>query len=800
MTRRITRAGVIGSGVMGSGIAALLASVGVDTLLLDIVPPDLSDEERSDQDARNRFARTAVDRLVASRQPVFMHPRDAELISIGNLEDDFERLGGCDWIIEVALEDLAVKRDLLARIDAVRRPGSVVSTNTSGIPLALMVDGLTADLQANFLGTHFFNPVRVMHLLEIIPGPSTDASAIDFMTDFGRRVLGKGVVLAKDTPNFIANRIGVQSFVRATQLLLEHEMTVPEVDALLGPALGRPASAVFGTLDMIGIDTFIRVADNVHRLAEDDEYRDSLVIPPYVREMCDRGMLGDKGGGGFYRRSKGPDGVPVRLVLDPATLEYGPLEPVSFPSLERAKAAATLQDRVKALIGGDDRGARFAWHSLASHLVYAATLAPQIAESIVDVDAGMRWGYNFTLGPFEAWDAIGVADGARRMDETGFAVPANVREMLSEKRSRFYTERKGRISVYDFAQHRMARWQPPRGEVSLAALKRAGAVVFSAQCGSIVDLEDGVLFCDLRGSRKTQIGDVAALLAEGVCLAERDGVGLVVGADPASSLRGFWPGGELAELMGLAERGEFEELDAVLQLAQDGALALRHASIPVVVAPFGATTGLGCQLCLAGADRVVAHAELRMGLTDGRAGLPPAMGGCLGLWRRLCDHSDGSSACLDAHLALAVTTLTSGAVSTSAFEARSLGYLSGADRIVLSGDLLIGEAKKEVLRLVDDGYLPPAHRHVEVAGCEAGAVGAAATSVAEAAHDSDALDAALAQRIATVIGGGEVPQRTLVAEQVILDLERQAFIELAKQPETRGRAERLLSGGRAKRA
>ncbi len=424
MRRKIRTAAVIGSGVMGGGIAALLAAAGVRTLLLDIVPFDLKEEEKGDPTARNRIAKAGLDAVLGSSPSLLMQKKDVNRITIGNLEDDFDKIAGVDWIIEVVVENLQIKKDLFKRIEPVRAKGTIVSSNTSGIPLKAMSEGLSQEFRQNFLGTHFFNPVRYMKLLEIIPGEETLPEILEFMADYGERYLGKGIVWAKDTPNFVGNRIGVQGMVKTIQMALEDQMTIPEVDALFGSVMGRPKTAMFKTADLVGLDTLAHVAQNTYDLVVDDDARDSFVMPEFVNTMIEKNMLGKKSQSGFYKTDLTPDWKRIRKVIDPATLEYAEFEFASFPCLEKAKEAKSLSQKMQTVVYGDDRGARFAWKAVANNLIYAANRIPEISDTIVEIDNAMKWGFNFEMGPFETWDAIGleksvVKNGKRRPDGPG---------------------------------------------------------------------------------------------------------------------------------------------------------------------------------------------------------------------------------------------------------------------------------------------------------------------------------------------------------------------------------------------
>jgi 3-hydroxyacyl-CoA dehydrogenase len=477
MKRKIRTAAVIGSGVMGGGIAALLAAAGVKTLLLDIVPFDLKDAEKNDPKARNRIAKAGLDALLASSPSLLMRKKDVQRIAIGNLTDDFDKIAEVDWIIEVVVENLKIKKELLQRIETVRTKGTVVSSNTSGIPLRAMSEGLSLEFKQHFLGTHFFNPVRYMKLLEIIPGQGTLPEVLDFMADYGERRLGKGIVWAKDTPNFVGNRIGVQGMVRAIQLMIEEKMTIPEVDALFGTALGRPKTAMFKTADLVGLDVLAHVAENTYDLVEADEARDSFVMPQFVGTMIEKNLLGKKSQSGFYKTDLTPDWKKVRKVIDPATLEYAEYEPASFPCLENAKKSKSLAEKMQAVIYGDDRGARFAWKAVAENLIYAANRIPEISDTIVEIDNAMKWGFNFEMGPFETWDAIGLQTSVERMEKDGLAVPEKIKKMLAAGCTVFYKSENGKRLYYDFASESYREQVVSANIISLPALKSTGKAI-----------------------------------------------------------------------------------------------------------------------------------------------------------------------------------------------------------------------------------------------------------------------------------------------------------------------------------
>ena len=797
MRRKIRTAAVIGSGVMGGGIAALLAAAGVKTHLLDIVPFDLNDDEKKDPAARNRIVRAGLDAVLGSRPSLLMQPQDIDRISIGNLEDDFDRIAEVDWIIEVVVENLQIKQDLFKRIEPVRTSGTIVSSNTSGIPLKAMSEGLSQEFRQHFLGTHFFNPVRYMKLLEIIPGEETLSEILEFMADYGERYLGKGIVWAKDTPNFVGNRIGVQGMVKTIQMALKDQMTIPEVDALFGSVMGRPKTAMFKTSDLVGLDTLAHVAKNTYELVVDDDARDSFVMPEYVNTMIEKNLLGKKSQSGFYKTDLTPDWKPIRKVIDPATLEYAEFEFASFPCLEKAKKARSLPEKIKTVVYGDDRGAQFAWKAIANNLIYAAKRIPEISDTIVEIDNAMKWGFNFEMGPFETWDAIGLETSVARMEKDGLDVPAKIKKMLAAGNSSFYKTENGQLFYYDFASETYKEQAVSASIVSLASLKSTGKVVKENASASLVDLGDDVLCLEMHTKMNSLNQEIVEFLPEVLDIVDRTAAGLVIGNEAGGMPASFCAGANLMDVAVSVKENKFDGIDKMIAGLQYGLLNFKYAPFPVVAAPFGLALGGGCELSLA-ADRSVAHAELYMGLVEIGVGVLPAGGGCLNLWRKFLESVPEAVTEMDlAKLFIPVfMSIAMAKVSTSAAEARVNGFLGPKDRIVMSRDHLIGEAKKEVLRMRDDGYVPPLKRPFRVLGQAAqGMVAAQIADMASGQFISE-YDAFLARRIAYVISGGDVRDNALVTDDVILSLEREAFIDFLKQEKTMARIEHMLKTGK----
>lgn len=797
MAKKISQAAVIGSGVMGGGIAALLAGAGINTLLLDIVPFDLKEKEKDDPAARNRIVKAGLDTVLMSSPSLFMQQKDVDRITIGNLEDDMENISECDWIVEVVVENLKIKQDLFKRIEPRRKPGAIVSSNTSGLPLKAMSQDLGLDFKQHFLGTHFFNPVRYMHLLEIIKGEDTLPEVIEFMSDFGERILGKGIVMAKDTPNFVGNRIGVHGMVKAMQLMIEDGLTIPEVDALFGTAMGRPKTAMFKTSDIVGLDTLGHVAKNTYELVVDDDQRDSFILPEFVDRMIQKNLLGKKTKSGFYKTDLTPDWKKIRKVIDPETLEYSEYEPAAFPCLVEAKKAKTLGEKIKAIVYGNDKGSRFAWKVVATGLIYAADKIPEISDAVVDIDNAMKWGFNFEMGPFETWDAIGIELSVKKMEEDGFKVPEKVKRMISAGHLSFYKTDQGKRFAYDFITESYTEIIVDKAMLSLNTLKGSDNLVRSCKSASLIDLEDGVFCLEFHTKMNTLNKEIIEFQQEAMSYVEANGLGLVIGNQAPGMPGAFSAGGDLLFMAGLAKEGKYSEIDDLLRMAQTGIQKEKYSDVPVVAAPFGMTLGGGCEVCL-GADKIVAHAELYMGLVEIGVGLIPSGCGCLNLWKKFIQTIPEAVTDIDlAKFFVPVfMNIALAKVSTSAADARANGFLGPVDRIVFNRDRLIGEAKKEVLKMADEGYAPPVKRPIRVLGQAAqGMIEVDIFNMLQGKFITE-YDAFLAKRIAYVLSGGELRDNSFVQEDVILNLEREAFVDFWKQEKTLARVEHMLKTGK----
>jgi len=797
MKRKIRTAAVIGSGIMGGGIAALLASAGVQTLLLDIVPSDLKPEEKDDPAARNRIVKSGLDAVLMSKPSLLMHNHDAARITIGNLEDDFDKLAAFDWIIEVVVENWNIKRALFQRIESVRHPDAIVSSNTAGIPLKAMSEGLSTEFKQHFLGTHFFNPVRYMRLLEIIAGVETLPEVIEFIAGYGEKVLGKGIVRAKDTPNFIGNRIGVQGIAQTMQMMVSEKFSIPEVDALFGEPLGRPKTAMFKTCDLVGLDTMSHVARNTYDLVENDEARDTFVLPEFVDKMISKKLLGNKTKAGFYKKDLTPEWKVLRKVINHTTLEYEDLERPTFDCIKAGKKAASLPDKISAILYGEDRGALFAWKVIAYGLIYSANRIPEIADSVVEIDNAMKWGYNFTFGPFETWDAIGVEKSVERMENEGFAIPAKIKTMLASGNTSFYKSENGLTLYYDFASQTYQKVAVSPDSISLAGLKGAGKEIKRCDSASLIDLGDDVFCFEFHTKMNILNEEILDFMGGAIDYTDANGAGLVIGNQAGGVPGAFSAGADLQYMAEMALKGQFEKMDAFVAGGQAGIQKAKYAPFPVVAAPFGLALGGACEISLA-ADRIVALGDLYMGLVEVGVGLLPAGGGCLNLWKKMTSTIPLPVTGLDLakFFIPAFMNIAMAKVSTSAADARANGFLGPQDRIVFNRDQLIGEAKKEVLKMVDEGYTPPLRRPIKVFGESArGMLNAEIANLLNGGFISE-YDAYLARRIAYVVSGGEVAANSRIDEEVILKLERMTFIDLWKQEKTQARVEHTLKTGK----
>jgi 3-hydroxyacyl-CoA dehydrogenase len=780
---RIGRAAVLGAGVMGAAIAAHLANLGIPTLLLDIPP-----REGDDKDA---LTRAGLERARRSKPASFSSSRAPGLVEVGNFDDDLARLVGCDWIIEAVVENLDVKRALYERIAPHVAAHALVTSNTSGLSAAALSAALPAEHRPRFMVTHFFNPPRYLKLLELVRGPDTAAAVVAFFEDFGDRVLGKGIVHAKDTPNFIANRVGCFGIFRTLQVMLDEGYTVAEVDKLTGKAVGRPASATFRTADLVGLDTLVHVAGNLFEGLPRDPYRALFDPPAFMKRLVAEGRLGEKSGAGFYKKVRGADGGSEILMVDAGTLEYVPQGKVSFASLEMAKNVEGLPGRIHGLVRASDRAGAFLWKTFSSTMRYAAACIPEIADDVVNVDRAMRWGFGWEMGPFELWDAMGFRWACERMVDEGHELPALARKLYEDGGDAFYREERGAHAYFagtDFAA------VPTRPEhLVLADLKSAGRVVLESPDATLVDLGDGVACLEFHTKMNTVGPGIIDMMERSLDEVEARWRGLVVANDAPQ----FSAGANLLLILNELDDDNAGDVEWILGRFQRANLRLRLCSRPVVAAPQGLTLGGGCEVVM-GADAVVASLETYIGLVEVGAGLVPAGGGCKELIRRVDEAAPQAPGTdLFPWIRRVFETVGMGKVATSAHEAQEMGFLRSTDQVTANRDRLLHDAKARVLAMDEAGYRPsPPRTDIRVAG-EPGlaALRVGLDHMVRAGYIS-AHDKVVGDALAWVLCGGEVSASSRVSEEYLLDLEKEAFMRLCAEPKTLERMEYILKTGK----
>lgn len=790
MSHSINRVCVIGSGTMGGALAAHFANAGIPVYLLDIVPNKLTPEEEkkgltlNDPVVRNRIVNAGFDAVKKARPAALFTPQVAERITVGNLEDNFDFVAQADWILEAIVENLKIKQDLMARIDAVRKPDSIVTTNTSGIPIQAIGANCSASFQQHFLGTHFFNPPRYLKLLEVIPSPKTLPDVLQFVMEFGETVLGKGVVLCKDRPNFIGNRIGTHMGVYALKYALEHDYPFNEVDDFTGPIIGRPKTASFRLLDLVGVDVMYHVAKNLYEAVPDDESREELKEPGLLAEMVKRNWLGNKTKQGFYKEVKTEKGREY-YVLDPKTMEYVPPKKVHYESITNAEFYDTLGERLRYIVSQNDRAAQFVWNTLAHSLAYASKRVPEIADEIYSIDNAMKWGFANEAGPFETWDLLGVAETVARMEREGITVAPWVKEMLATGHPSFYQDGK----YYDL---KSKGYCPLPQNKNIIVLKNQ-KVITSNDSASLIDLGDGVACLEFHTKMNALDEGIVEIANAAFEEVNRNFVGMVIGNQGEA----FSAGANVMTIYMAAEEKQWDKIDEIAKALQNFLMAVRYSPKPIVTAPFNYTLGGGCEVAMAG-QRIVAHAESYVGLVEVGMGLIPAGGGCKEMLRRVVSPAMQTPN-VDPlpFLQRVFETIGLAKVATSAEEAKQMGFFAPSDRVVMNRDHLIAEAKRTVLQMVAEGYRPPVRGKIIYAAGERllAALRIALYSMVQGKYASE-HDAVVGGKLAYVLCGGDLTAPTWVDEQYILDLEREAFISLCGEPKTRERISHFLNTGK----
>lgn len=781
MTRDIQKAGVLGAGVMGAAIAAHLVNAGIDVVLLDL---------EIEKDGRPlRLADAAVKAMTKAKpSPIFVKEWLAK-IKTGTFKDDLAQLSDCDWVIEVVKEDLAVKHALFEKLIPHLNAHALLTSNTSGIPINQLAEVLPEELQTRFCGTHFFNPPRYMKLLEVISGPKTDPSVLDFFREFGESRLGKGVVFAKDCPNFIANRIGVLAMMGVMSAMIEDQFTIEEVDKLMGPLTGRPKSAVFKTADIVGLDTFAHVSDNLYEAATDDEMRESFVLPHAIRAMIEKGLLGRKSGSGFYKKEKNEI-----LTLDLDTLTYRPRQKPNFPAVEMLKNVEDLHERLRKLLAVGDRASQFVWKALSGVMVYAVRRLGEVADDIVNIDRAMRWGFSWELGPFETWDVLGVRQVADRLTKEGREVPALIQSMLEKGCDRFYRTEAGVPQALNVSTLEYEALPGRPNVLILADYKQVKSRVVKTSPGaSLVDLGDGVACLEFHSKMNSIGSDTISMTQFAVKAVEEQFDALVV----ANQGGNFSAGANLMLLLMEAQEGNFEDINMMIAAFQKATTSLRYCKKPVVVAPYGLTLGGGCEFTLHG-DAVEAAAETYMGLVEVGVGLIPAGGGTKEMLLRHVGgaHKRGEKDLLTP-LRQIFETIGMGKVATSADEARGFGFLRESDGVTMNGDALVVAAKKRARALADIGYLPPAEPNdIPVLGEPAfAALKLGLYMMREGGYISE-HDALIGTHLARILTGGSLTPGTTMTEAHVLELEREAFLRLCGERKSLERIQHMLKTGK----
>jgi 3-hydroxyacyl-CoA dehydrogenase len=796
LNKKINNVAVLGSGIMGSRIACHFANTGVNVLLLDIAPKELNDDEKKKgitMDSpvfKNRIVNTAFQNTLKSNPAPLYKKSFASRIKTGNFIDNMKDIASCDWILEAVVENIDIKKNVFTEVEKFRKPGTIVTTNTSGIPIHLMLEGRSDDFQKYFCGTHFFNPPRYLRLLEIIPTPKTDASVVDFLADYGEIHLGKTTVLCKDTPAFIANRIGIFSIMSLFHLIEKTGLTVDEVDKLTGPVLGRPKSATFRTCDVVGLDTLVKVANDLYERCPDDETREVFKLPAFVQKLISNNWLGDKTGQGFYKKVKSASGKSEILSLDLKTFEYKPKAKVKFATLDQAKAVESLDARMKILFSGNDQAGEFYRESFCSLFQYVSNRIPEISDEVYKIDDALRAGFGWETGPFELWDSLGVAETVKLMEQKNKKPAPWVYKMLEGGNKTFYQVKNNFKTYYDTITS--AYKNKPGAEDLVILDSRRDKTVWKNSGCSVIDIGDGILNLEFHTKMNTIGGEIVEGLSKSIELAEKDFRGLVI----ANEGQNFSAGANLAMIFMFASEQEYDEIDYAVRAFQNMNMRVRYSSIPVVIAPHALSLGGGCEMTLH-ADRVVASAETYIGLVEFGVGLIPGGGGSKEMTLRASDaFSDGN---IDEQvLREYFLTIATAKVSTSAQEAFDMKILrAGQDEICVNPQHLITEAKKTAILMAENGYTKPLMRKdIKVLGKSGLGMIFAGTNSMLSGHFISQHDQLISQKLGYVMCGGDLSATSYVSEQYLLDIEREAFLSLCGERKTLERIQSILVSGK----
>ena len=796
-TRRIKKVAIIGSGIMGSGIACHFANIGVDVLLLDIIPRELTEKENSkglsfeDKVVRNRLVNEALSSSLKSKPSPIYHQKFANRITTGNLEDDIHKVANVDWIMEVVVERLDIKKLVFEKLEKFRTPGTLITSNTSGIPIKFMSDGRSEDFQKHFCGTHFFNPARYLKLFEIIPGPKTASVVLDFLGSYGEKFLGKTSVIAKDTPAFIGNRVGIFSIQSLFHAVKDLDLTVEEVDKLSGPVIGRPKSATFRTVDVVGLDTLVHVANGIKENCPKDERLELFELPEFITTMMGNKWLGTKTKQGFYKKSVSAEGKKEILSLDLNTLEYRSAKRAKFATLELTKTVDKVVDRFKILVGGKDKAGKFYRKSFTALFAYVSNRIPEITNELYKIDDAMKAGFGWEHGPFQIWDAIGVDKGIELMNAEGLEPAAWVNEMLASGSTSFYSIKEGATYAYNIPSKSQTKVPGQDSFIILDNIRKTNEV-FKNSGVVIEDIGDGILNLEFQSKMNTIGGDVLAGLNKAIDLAEKDFAGLVIGNQAAN----FSVGANIGMIFMMAAEQEYDELNMAIKYFQDSMMRMRYSSIPTISAPHGMALGGGCELSLH-ADKVVAAAETYMGLVEFGVGVIPGGGGSKEMALRAQDQFQKGDVQLNV-LQEHFLTIGMAKVSTSAYEAFDLNLLQkGKDIIVVNKDRQIAVAKQHAKLMAESGYTQPTKRtDIKVLGKQALGMFLVGTDSMQESNYISEHDMKIANKLANVMAGGDLSEPTLVSEQYLLDLEREAFLSLCTERKTLERIQHMLKTGK----
>jgi 3-hydroxyacyl-CoA dehydrogenase len=796
MNRSIKKVAVLGSGIMGSRIACHFANVGVEVLLLDIVPKELTDKEKAqglsleDAQVRNRIVNDAFTSAIKAKPAALYDKKFASRISLGNFTDNMSDIAEHDWVIEVVVENLDIKKIVFEQVEKYRTPGTIISSNTSGIPIHLMLDGRSDDFKKHFCGTHFFNPPRYLELLEIIPTPETDPGIIDFLMYYGDRILGKTTVLCKDTPAFIANRVGIYAILKVVDSMQKFGLNIDQIDKLTGPVIGRPKSATFRTSDVVGLDTLVHVANNLYAGLEDDEARETFKLPAIIDQLKEKNWLGDKTQQGFYKKTKDDKGKTVILTLDLDSLEYKPKQKIKFATLELTKPIDRVKDRFKILLSGKDVAGEFYRDAFYGLFQYVSNRIPEIADELYKIDDAVCAGFGWEVGPFETWDLVDVPKTVAKMEELGYKPNPWVYDMLEAGHTSFYKVENG-VRVYYDLPSKSYKPIPGAEEFIILDNLRETKVVWSNAGATIFDLGDDVLCVEFHSKMNTLGGEVVEGINKALTLAEESYKGLVIGNQGAQ----FSAGANLALVFMYAIEQEYDEIDFMIRHFQNTMMRVRYSSVPVVVAPHGLTLGGGCEMTMH-ADKVQAAAETYIGLVEVGVGLIPGGGGTKELTKRVSDRFEAGDVELNA-LQNSFMNIATAKVATSAYEAFDMNILQMGDDVSVNKHRQIADAKAAVLEMAEAGYVQPVEAtNIRVQGKAGLALVYAGVNGMQMGNYATAHDVKIARKIGWVMCGGDLSFPQEVSEQYLLDLEREAFLSLTGEPKTLERIQAILNGGK----